>query len=233
MKIPTAVSPLLILSLLIARQTLVAQEEITSLPDLTIDAARLAASVDFKTVPFRSGDCALSAPDLCVSGTGKRTLMRFDVAVPNLGDADFYLGSPANNPLFAYSPCHGHYHLDGFANYELLDSATRTNVLSGHKQAFCLEDFAVYSTNAGPAKYTCSDQGISVGWQDVYGKYLDCQWLDVTGVPSGNYILRVTINAEAAATAGTNGVVNPALLESDYSNNAAEVPVQIGKKARR
>src|SRR5690242_19119225 len=56
-----------------------------ALPDLTIDADRLLASVDFKTVMFRSGDCTLSAPDLCVGAAGKRTLMRFDVAVPNIG----------------------------------------------------------------------------------------------------------------------------------------------------
>ena len=34
-------------------------------------------------------------------------------------------------------------------------------------------------------KYDCSNQGIQKGWSDLYGNALDCQWLDITGVPSG------------------------------------------------
>ncbi len=203
----------------------------TLLPDLTIDAARLQGSIVFKTLMFKSTDCALAEDDKCVDAPGKRTLMRFDVGIPNIGAADFYLGNPTNNSsLFTFSPCHGHYHLLGFASYELLD-ANRAIVVTGRKQAFCLEDLAKYSTTAGPAKYTCVNQGISVGWQDVYGSYLDCQWLDVTAVLPGNYTLRVIINAEAVASNGQP--VSPALMESNYSNNVAEVPVKIGAKGKR
>jgi hypothetical protein len=185
-----------------------------SLPDLTIDGARLRASVDIKTRVFKSTDCAIA--EGCVGGTGKRTVMRFAVATPNIGTADLVLGDPIKNPLFVFSPCHGHYHFSGYALYELLDTGGRT-LLTGRKQAFCLEDFARYDANAGPAKFTCAYQGISVGWQDIYGTYLDCQWLDVTGVPPGSYLLRVTINPQAL------------LQESDYSNNTATVPVTIPK----
>ena len=191
-----------------------------ALPDLTIDADRLAASIDFKTQSFRPTDCALSAEDRCVAASGKRTLLRFDVAIPNIGDADFFLGDPVNNPLFVFSPCHHHYHLDGFASYQLLD-ANQSVVLTGRKQAFCLEDFAPYSSSAGRAQYTCTYQGISVGWQDVYGKYLDCQWLDVTGVADGNYFLRVEVNVKH----------NP--QESKYDNNVAVVLLRIGKPRPR
>jgi hypothetical protein len=152
----------------------------------------------------------------CVTGTGKRKLLRFDVATPNVGTADLLLGDPVNNPLFVFSPCHGHYHFSGYAKYELLDTSGNF-LLEGRKQAFCLEDFARWDPNAGPAKFTCSYQGISVGWQDIYGSYLDCQWLDVTDFPAGNYLLRVTINPERV------------LQESDYSNNSATVPVTIKK----
>jgi hypothetical protein len=186
----------------------------TPLPDLTIDAARLQASVVVRTHVFKSKDCAVN--EACVGNAGKRRLMRFDVATPNIGEADLVLGDPSNNPLFIYSPCHGHYHFSGYALYELLDAGGAT-VLTGRKQAFCLEDFAQYSSSAGPAKYTCNNQGISVGWQDIYGSYLDCQWLDVTGIAPGNYYLRVTINPDFLLT------------ESDYSNNAATVPVKISK----
>ncbi len=183
------------------------------LPDLTIDGDRLASSVVIRTKVFKSDDCVV------VEGCafeGKRKLMRFDVATPNIGTADLFLGDPAHNPLFEWSPCHGHYHFSGYAKYELLNSLG-TTILIGRKQAFCLEDFARYDPNAGPPKYNCSYQGISVGWQDIYGSYLDCQWLDITGIPSGNYMLRVTINPERLIT------------ESNYDNNSATVPVTIGK----
>ena len=75
---------------------------------------------------------------------------------------------------------------------------------------------------AGPAKYTCSNQGISVGWSDVYDASLDCQWIDVTGVAPGQYLLRVTING------GPNGA--HVFAESDYTDNVATVPVTIPKR---
>ena len=111
--------------------------------------------------------------------------------------------------LLAYKFC---------SRYELLNSAG-TVVLTGRKQAFCLEDYTKIDPNAGLAKYTCSNQGIQVGWADVYGSYLDCQWLDVTGIPSGTYQLKVTVNATPA--------VSTKLTESDYSNNSATVAVTI------
>jgi hypothetical protein len=47
---------------------------------------------------------------------------------------------------------------------------------------------------SGP--YTCSEQGISSGWSDVYGNDLDCQWLDVTGLEPGDYQLYIAVNSE-------------------------------------
>ena len=182
------------------------------LPDLTINADRLGSSVVVRTKVFKASDCVVS--EGCVAAPGKRKLLRFDVATPNIGDADLFLGSPIGNPLFEYSPCHRHYHFNGYANYELLN-LTGTSILLGRKQAFCLEDFARYYPNAGPGKYTCSYQGITVGWQDIYGSYLDCQWLDVTNIAPGNYLLRVTINPDRRLT------------ESNYENNSATVPVTI------
>ena len=38
-------------------------------------------------------------------------------------------------------------------------------------------------------EYDCSNQGIQAGWSDLYGNSLDCQWLDVTDVPPGDYFL--------------------------------------------
>ena len=62
------------------------------------------------------------------------------------------------------------------------------------------------------------NQGLHVGWEDVYPNDIDCQWVDITGVPAGNYLLKVAIN-----TAGY-------LPESDYTNDTATVPVTIPRR---
>ena len=53
----------------------------------------------------------------------------------------------------------------------------------------------------------CGYQGISAGWADVYHRGLDCQWIDITGVPSGRYVLEVAINPAHV------------IQEHNYSNN--------------
>jgi len=99
-------------------------------------------------------------------------------------------------------------------------------VVTGRKQAFCLEDSTKIDLNAGPAKYTCSYQGISVGWADTYSSYLDCQRLDITNVPpsdqilSATYSLRITINPERL------------LNELRYDNNTALIPVTIPSRIK-
>jgi len=183
------------------------------LADLTIDAGLLKSSLRLSVQKFSSSSCAVQ--EGCVAGPGKRKLLHFAVATPNVGEADLVLGNPADHPeLFVYSPCHMHYHFQGYALYELLDSSGVV-VLRGRKQAFCLADSLQYQSGAGPAKFTCDYQGISVGWADVYGNNLDCQWLDVTALRRGTYTLRVTVNPDHA------------LPESNYDNNTAEVPVTI------
>ena len=192
----------------------------TALPDLTIDQARLASSWQVVNGNFKSTSCAVV--EGCVNGTGKRRLMRFDVATPNIGMADLVLGNPAGNPLFVFSSCHNHYHFGGYAEYNLLDSSGTNTVITGRKQAFCLRDSSQYLSGNYPSSgYTCSNQGISVGWQDVYSRTLTCQWLDITGVPAGSYILEVIVNPR-----GVRGEPD-GLTESDYTNNTARVNVTI------
>jgi hypothetical protein len=182
------------------------------MPNITINAARLQSSVVFRTAQFKATDCAVF--EGCVSGTGKRSLMKFDVDTPNIGTADLFLGNPTNNPVFVFSPCHGHYHLEGYAIYELLYLSGAPVIVNGssvvgHKQAFCLEDFQQWDPNAGPAKYTCSNQGISVGWSDVYGSYLDCQWIDVTGFLLANTSFESPSTADPMAPTSSPRAIIP------------------------
>lgn len=183
------------------------------LPDLSIDQGVIEDSVRIEDQSFAADSCEVV--EGCIGAPGARRLLRFSVETPNLGQGNLFLGDPANNPLFVYSPCHGHYHFNGYANYRLLD-ASGQEVGSGHKQAFCLLDFEPYAPNAPPdAIYTCSNQGIQAGWADVYTWSLPCQWVDITGVPPGDYTLEVQVN-EAHAIA-----------ESDYTNNTVTTPITI------
>lgn len=51
--------------------------------------------------------------------------------------------------------------------------------------------------------------GISVNCSDVYLYNLDCQWVDITELPRGSYILKIAINPEFK------------VAEMSYDNNAA------------
>lgn len=92
----------------------------TGLANLVLNTARVQSSISFKTQSFTTKDCAYVEQSL--TGTGKRTLMRFDVSAANRGSAAMVLGNPVGNPLFQYSACHRHYHFSGYALYELFRS---------------------------------------------------------------------------------------------------------------
>jgi hypothetical protein len=56
--------------------------------------------------------------------------------------------------------------------------------------------------------YNCTFQGISSGWGDWYYKQLTGQWIDITGIPEGDYIVRVRINLVNTFDEGTNRYTN-------------------------
>lgn len=183
------------------------------LPDLAIDAEVLAKTWRVEVLDFPPDACEIF--EGCVGGPGSRTLLRFDVRTPNVGEGDLYLGTPENSGLFQFSQCHGHYHFTSYADYRLFDGGG-TEVAFGHKQAFCLMDTEPNTDPPmGDAKYTCAFQGIQAGWADRYAAELPCQWVDVTGVPPGNYTLHVTLNYAKV------------LVEASYDNDEADVPITI------
>ncbi len=193
-------------------------------PDLRVDAASAERSLQVTNSVISENSCAIF--EGCVAGPGRRKLLRFDGVIQNLGDQDFYLGEPSDNPLFVYSSCHGHYHLKAAMRYELIDPVSKHAVstnygempgavaATGHKQGFCMIDMIQVAGNKDP-QFTCSNQGLTSGWADVYDSGLDCQWVDVTEVPAGDYLLRISVNPDGI------------LPESDKTNNSVEVPVTL------
>ncbi len=188
------------------------------LPDLILNTDKLADQVRIQTLEFASTDCAVK--EGCITEAGIRRVLRFTVESVNQGKATLLLGDPALSPnRFTYSPCHGHYHFDGYTQYLLLKKDEPfENVVNGRKQGYCIYDG--YRTLSGPSfecttEQSCSAQGIQPGWVDNYGWSLDCQWVDITDVEPGDYYLFVEINFQRR------------LQESDYDNNKAYVSITI------
>lgn len=143
----------------------------------------------------------------CAEAATGVDLLRLGVKSRNVGTADFVIGPPGcpspctdhplevcGNPSFICSPAqgHNHGHYTDYARYELLDETGQT-VVVGHKQGFCLKD----GYDAGPCpnyQFDCNNQGISKGCADLYESTLGCQYLDITGVPAGNYTLRAVVD---------------------------------------
>ncbi|MCC7541229.1 MAG: hypothetical protein IT379_33740 [Deltaproteobacteria bacterium] len=186
------------------------------LPDLTVSTDRLSAELAAGWEHFADGDCAVS--EGCVGGAGWRRLLRFSTETPNHGTGDMSLGAPTDdNPAYRHDECTDQYLFDGYADYAL-ESTDGGVVASGRKRAFCLMDtnrIADEPDVPRTGRYTCDVQGISRGWSDVYHSGLECQWIDVTGVPPGDYTLRVHVNPLRR------------IVEASYDDNVVTVPVTI------
>ena len=164
------------------------------------------------TETFTGEDCEVQE-NMIAAGTHR--LLRFSTESRNIGGSDVVMGSPEGNPNFEFQECHGHYHFKGFAAYALKDK-TGNVVAQGRKVSFCLEDVHRWDPTASrDSKYDCETQGIQAGWSDIYDGGLPGQWIDITGIPAGDYDLEITINPEHI------------IDEADYSNNTTVAPVTV------
>lgn len=186
-------------------------------PDLVIDEEYMAETIaeDFVDV---SGDACLVS-EACVTGTGRRRVVRFGTRIANIGSSDLVIGAPeAGNPLWEFDACHSHYHFESHAQYDLIEDSSSRILPIGVKNGFCLRDNIVWDADLASgdcSSFDCESQGISRGCADVYGPELDCQWVDITDVAPGDYTLRVTTNPSALVP------------ELDYLNNSATVRIRI------
>jgi hypothetical protein len=191
--------------------------ESTTLPDITVDSDLLARSLRLRTEDFAADACEVVEQPACVGGPGPRRLLDFSVSVQNFGGAPALLPTPElNSTIYEWNQCHGHFHLRGFADYSLLDADNQL-VIAGHKQGFYPTDSASYCELApadvvGGGTYYLY---ISSGWADVYPGGIACQWIDITGVPDGNYQLRVGVNL--------SGVI----AEDDVLPDTVKIPITI------
>jgi hypothetical protein len=142
---------------------------------------------------------------------------------------------PLRMPLeYVVSETHEHWHLLGFESYELRTPAGEP-LGRDRKTGFCLGDrydagneripgeppFPAWTQNCGkeqPERLRIL-QGISPGYGDDYVPRLEGQYVDVTDVPAGRYVLVHRANPEGD------------VRESDYENNAASVLLQLRRPA--
>ena len=136
---------------------------------------------------------------------------------------------------YVRSSDHAHWHLVPFERYELRRAGASRPAARDGKTGFCLGDR--YDSNRSLAgkppekvfRGRCGlrspyllgvRQGISVGYGDDYDPNLEGQYVEITGLPGGRYVLVHRVNEDRR------------LRESDYSNNAASLLLQLRWRGR-
>lgn len=141
-----------------------------------------------------------------------------------------------------YDTVHEHWHLLNFTHMELKTPGGET-VAKDRKNGFCLGDryttadassfqhnvrqdrtpegkLAEQLASNQYCKYRDSlatdvKEGISVGRGDNYSYNVAFQWLDITHIPSGTYLVVNTVNSSHT------------LLESNYDNNSSSIAISL------
>lgn len=108
---------------------------------------------------------------------------------------------------FASAQGHDHWHFARMQRYQLWSTASPGGpVLRGAKIGFCFEDgvqvrYDLPGAPTTPVYEGCGRRsstritvGISVGWADIYDWAVAYQWIDITGLASGDYRMCITAN---------------------------------------
>jgi hypothetical protein len=168
-----------------------------------------------------------------IANIGVGVLELREVTHPNLVQDIYqriYDSTGGMNEVFVGSfpnadPPYGHLYLVGIAEYRLRTVTSGNGVgpvvASQVKTSYALYDSDDYDTSLpgapATARYRGNDEylGISVGWADLYPRNFYGQYIDVTGLPSGQYWLEAEIDPYDL------------LQESDETNNVTRVLVDL------
>lgn len=104
---------------------------------------------------------------------------------------------------FEHHHVHSHWHWENLVSFKMFNMVdpvdpyhpSNTHVATTAKVSFCLVDTAKIPGFSGPGQpnspryIECNRnvQGISVGWHDLYDASLFGQWIEIDGVPDGQY----------------------------------------------
>jgi hypothetical protein len=176
-------------------------------PDLTL-AFPAEFSPHFEYALFDESDCRLQK---CVGGPGPRRLLRFPLEVVNRGVGPIILAL-ADAPGVRRVACDGSLFLDDFLRYEIIDAELARRASGVGDVAFSCQRSA---TAHSSSPFDCEMIGLEAHSYRSYSSDADCQWVDVTTLPPGEYTLRVSVNADWR------------LAEQDFGNNVLERSVVI------
>ena len=213
-------------------ETIVAPIINPKLPDIVVRQSELYDHVEDTSVPghvilrLSNGTANIGAGKLHLYGVLPANADGTqDVMQRIFGDSNTYEDRLAGK--FLFHDGHNHIHFVDWGAYRIRQILTGDGVgpivAEGAKTSFCIIDLGVYNSNLpgyNPSGefHSCSStvQGLSVGWIDIYSKYLEGQSIDITGVPPGQYWLESEVDP-------LNHV-----LESDETNNATRIKITLG-----
>lgn len=130
------------------------------------------------------------------------------------------------------APTHAHWHFHPFERYELWRAGARSPLARDHKQGFCFGDRHPMAT-AAPPHYVpgrCGlneprarwvQEGTSARYIDIYPPEYHGQWIDITGLRDGRYVLVHHSNPAFA------------LRERSYTNDEASALIALHGKTVR
>lgn len=146
-------------------------------------------------------------------------------------DAAGFTDVPSGTHMFWAGDGHNHWHLSDMEQGVLTPFSNGSQVGTSAKEGFHFADGSAFDLSLPSApqtkRYTACGgkscnidalsvkEGISVGWGDIYASGVALQWIDITGVANGKYVLTVT--------ADPNGYFE----ESDTTNNSASATIRI------
>lgn len=185
-------------------------------PDLIVLEDVMINSMYMASLNVPANDC--SVEEGCNNGYGERDILRFTTHIRNIGNVDYYIGSPAANPdQFDMINCHNHTHYKGYAEYRLFDTNGQ-EIPIGFKNGFCVMDLEC--SMGGTGQYGCSTMGISAMCGDIYNSGLTCQWIDITDVDPGVYTMVNRTNWD-------NDPDGLGHIETNLNNNWAQACIEI------
>ena len=150
--------------------------------------------------------------------TGRRSSTAYGVMTvwQTLRNTDGSSSSGRTGALMQYSgDGHDHWHVQDLERYTIQRVGSIREVGRGAKTGFCFLDSEPYRTSlpgapTSPVYFGCGSQntrsvemGLSVGWGNVYPWYLPFQWIDISGLPNGDYLIKAQADPRALFTEAT------------------------------
>ena len=197
-------------------------------------------SIDRETLP---GHVLLRYTAVIVNeGTGPFELsgQRPDTSTPEMsvtqriyGDGGGHRDVETPATMYFAGDGHNHWHVKDLESSELTHRGKKEVLGTQAKHGFCFSDNTLWVNLPGaPSSAFYRDcgfdptvlrqtMGLSVGWADIYSRTTNQQWIDITGLPIGNY--RLTDTADAGNQ----------FVEADDSNNFTWTDLRIYRNRLR